>query len=140
MLQAEASCQDLQIEPARQRFQDLVHVRQHEVVLLHVVSAHVFRQAGGSRLLAGEVLGRLLTVAHGQRAILVEIRRLLHHADQLRDRDLGEDLASPPGFPHVAADQAGVSLAHLGQRFAFHEMHDGILVEARVRAAPSQDR
>ena len=135
----EASRQNLQIEPARQRFQDPAHIRQHEVVLLHVGFAHMLRQPGGSRLLVGEVLRRLLTVAHGQCVIQVEVRGHFHHADQLRDRDLGEDLASPPGFSHIAADQAGIGSAHPGQCFAGNEMHDGILLEARVRAAPSQD-
>ena len=96
-------------------------------------------QPGGSRLLAGEVLRRLLTVAHGQCVIQVEVRGNFHHADQFRDRDIGEDLASPLGLSHIATDQAGIGSAHPSQRFASNEMLDGILIEARVRAAPSQD-
>ena len=51
------------------RVQNPVHVRQHEVVLLHVGLAHMLRQSRAGRLLAGEIVRRLLAVAHRQRAV-----------------------------------------------------------------------
>ena len=52
---------------------------EHEVVLLHVELAHVLGQAGGGRLHAHELVGRLRAVAQRQLGLGVEIAGLLHH-------------------------------------------------------------
>ena len=84
--------------------------------------------------------GRLLAVAHRQRGVQIQIGGLLHHPDQLADRNLGQHVAGALRVAHVAAEQAGVGLADLGQRLAGDEMDDVVLLEARVRLAPAQNR
>ena len=139
-LDAVAAREDIERQPARQRVQDLVHVGEHEVVLLHVGLAHVLRQAGAGRLLAGEVVGRLFAVAHGESGVQIEIASLLHHFDQVGDGNRGEDFARAMRLAHVAAEQSRIGLAHFGQRLASDEVLYSVLFEAGVGLAPADNR
>ena len=59
--------------------------------MLHL--AHVLGQARAGRLLMRELVGRLRAVADRQRALLVQLARLLHLLEQFRDRNLPQDVA-----------------------------------------------
>ena len=54
--------ENIQIESARERIENAVHLAEHERDLVHVHPAHVFGQAGCGRLLADEIIRRLRTV------------------------------------------------------------------------------
>ena len=112
---------------------------EHEVVLLHVELAHVLGQAGRGRLHARELVGRLRAVAERQLGLGVEFAGLLHHLQQVRDRDLAQHVAGPLGVAHVALDQPAVGPADLGQHLAGGEVDDLVGLEALVRLAPAQD-
>src|SRR5438094_9348288 len=97
----------------------------------------MFRQASGSRLLAGEVVRGLLSVSHGQGAGQVEVRSSLHDPDQFRARDLRKNFSGALRLAHVAAQQPGVGLADASQRLARQKVEPLVLLEARVRKAPT---
>jgi len=62
--------ENVQIQPARKRIENLVDILQHEGVLRDVAANHSQRHAGGRRGLRDEVVGRLLTVADRKRTRL----------------------------------------------------------------------
>jgi hypothetical protein len=131
--------ENVEIEPAGQRVEHLIHVGQHEIVLLHVRRAHVLGQAGRGRLLAGEFLRRLLAVAHRQRGVEIEVGRLLDPFDQVVAGDRPQHLARPLAEPHVALEQARVGLRDLGDRLAGDEVRHRVGFERFVGFAPTQD-
>jgi len=114
-LHAESALENGDVQPAREGVEDLVHVIQHEVVFFHVELAHVFRQPGGSGLLPREVVRRLLAIAQRQRLVEIEVAGLLHHLHQILDGNLAQHFARAIGLAHVAREQTGIGLAHLGQ-------------------------
>jgi len=130
--------EDVEIEPAGERVEDLVHVAQHEVVLLHVELAHVLGQAGGGRLHPGELVGRLGPVAQRQLGLGVQLAGLLHHLEQVADGDLAENVAGPLGVAHVALDQGRVGPPDLSQHLAGGEVDDLVRLQALVRLAPTE--
>ena len=79
---------------------------EHEVVLLHVEPAHVLGQAGGRRLHAGELVGRLRAVAQRQLGLGVEFAGLLHHLQQVGDGDLAQHVAGALGVAACRARRA----------------------------------
>ena len=137
---AVAARENVQRQPAREAVENLVHVREHEVVLRHVELAHVLGQAGGRGLLAREVVGRLRAVAHRQRGVAVEVGGLLEHLGEFLDGDIAEHLAGARSLADVLGEQAGVGLAHLGESLAGVEVDDLVVVNALVGLAPAQDR
>ena len=87
-----------EIETARERRQDVAHVREHERVLRHVRAAHVLGQAGRRRLRADELVGRLRAVAHRQRPVRVQLAGLADAGDEVVDRDLAQRFARARAF------------------------------------------
>ena len=136
-LHAKAALENFEIQPAREGVENLVHVVQHEVVLFHVEFAHVLRQTGGGGLLAREIVGRLLAVTERQSGVEVQVAGLLHHLDKILDRNLTEQFSRTIGLAHVAREQAGIGLAHLGQHLACAVMDNLIRLEALIRFAPA---
>ena len=67
--------QNIEVQAAGEAVEDLIHVAQHERILLHVRPAHVLGQAGAGRLLMDEIVRRLRAVAHRQGAAFVQIGR-----------------------------------------------------------------
>ena len=137
LLDAVAPGENVEIETAGQGLQHFAHVRQHEVVLVHVRPAHVLGQAGGRRLVVDEVLRGLAAVAEGQVRGQVEVGGLDHHGDQLAGLDLAQDVAGALGAAHVALDQAGVRLVQRRQLLAGFEVDDRRLLERLVGLAPT---
>jgi hypothetical protein len=137
---AVAASQNIQWEATGERVQDLIHIGQHEMILLHVGLAHVFRQTGTGGLLAGEIVGRLFSITHMESSVQIQVGRLFHHVDQLGNRNGRKDFPGSMREPHVTAEQASVGLAHFGKRLASDEMRDGVLFEARIWLAPTQYR
>ena len=109
------------------------------MVLRHVRLAHVLGQTGRGRLLPGEIIRRLRAIADREAAVLVEVRRFLHHGDQFAARDLAQRLAGALRPAHVLGEQAGVGLAHPCQRLARDEMDDVVQLHAGVRLAPPKN-
>ena len=97
----------------------------------------MLRQTGGGGLLAREIVGRLLAIAERQRGIEVQVAGLLHHLDKILDRNLTEQFSRTIGLAHVAREQAGIGLAHLGQHLTCAVMDDLIRLEALIRFAPA---
>jgi hypothetical protein len=122
------------------RVEDLVHVGEDELVLLHVEPAHVLGQAGGRRLHAREVVGRLRAVAQRQVGLGVQFARLLHDAEQVLDGDVAEHVTGPAREAHVALDEPAIGPADLGEHFTGVEMDDLVEVETVVRFAPAGNR
>ena len=110
------------------------------MVLLHVEPAHVLGQAGGRRLHADELIGRLRSVAKREFGLDVQISRLLYAIDQLGNGYLTQNFPRPFGMAHVALDQPAVGPTDLGQRLACREVDDLVDFHALVRLAPAKDR
>ena len=109
------------------------------MVFGHVGLAHVFRQASGGGLLAREVGGGLLAVAHRQRSVAVEIGGFLHHLDEVAAGDFAKHIASARSPLHVLGEQARIGLAHVRERFTRDRMNDLVKLEAFVRLPPAED-
>jgi hypothetical protein len=107
------------------------------MVLDHVGLAHVFGQARGRGLLAREIVGGLLAVAHRQRGVAVQISGFLHHLDEVAARDFAKHIAGARSPFHVLGEQARVGLADLGEGFAGDKVDDFVELQALVRLAPS---
>ena len=113
-LHAIATGKNAQVQTTGEGVENLIHVGQHEVILLHVELGHVLRQTGGGGLLPREIVGRLLTIAKGQGGVEVEIGCFLRHLHQLGNRNFAQYFACPMGFTHVTGKQAGIGLADFG--------------------------
>ena len=98
----------------------------------------MFGEAGGGRLHAGELIGRLRAVAEGQFGGGIKVAGLLHHLHQVGDGNLAEHVAGALGEAHVAFDQCRVGPADLGEDFAGDEVNDLVGLEALVRFAPTE--
>ena len=101
-------------------------MRQDEKILLHVGLAHVLGQAGGGRLLAGELVGRLLAVADRQGAVKIQLAGFFDPLDQFFAVNFAQGLAGDAGLAHVALQQPAVGLADFGDRLAGHEVDDRV--------------
>src|SRR5262249_9918095 len=99
----------------------------------------MFRQPAAGRLLARESGGRLRAVAHWQSPMKIEVGRLFHHPDKLRDRNLGQQLSRLIGEPHVPAKQTSVSLADASQRLTGNEVDNVFRFETGVGLAPAKN-
>ena len=123
------------VEPAREGVEDPIHVGEHEHVLLHVGSAERFGQARCGRLLLHEVIGRLLRVADGDRAIGVEIPRRLEPLNDLLRVDRQQRPAGLGGLLKVAAHDRPANAADLGDGFTGQEVDERIAFERLVGLA-----
>jgi hypothetical protein len=130
--------ENAKVEPPGEGVENLVHAREHEVVLLHVRAAHMLGKAGGRRLVLHEVRGTLNAVSEGKLRLHIEVRGFLHHRQEVLGRDLAEHVPRALGLPHIAGDEARVREAHLGELLAGVEMHHAVLLEAGVRLSPSK--
>ena len=137
---APAFRENVQVEPARQAVQNLAHVGEYEGILAHVGLAHVLGQAGAGRLLVRKVVGRLLPVTHRQRRLFVILARRLHLRDQLRNRNLPQNVAGLLRRPHIAPNNAAIRLAHLSDRLTRDMVLHLIEFERFIRLAPAQYR
>ena len=126
-------------ETARQRRENAPHLCQHEGVLLHVRAAHSLGQSGTRRLRVHEVVRGLGTIAHGERAVHVQLARPARARNQFVDGDIPKHGAGPSGMPHVALQHAGVGPADAGDRLACGEVHHLVHVHAGVRLAATED-
>ena len=133
-------CQDIKIQSPGQGVEHLVHVGQHEVVLLHVGLAHMLREPRRGRLLPGKIIRGLHAISHRQRAIEIKIGGLLHHLDQVARRDFPQAFTRSLGLAHVPGEESRIGLADLGNRLTSDEVKDLFLFEALVGSAPAQDR
>ena len=103
-------------------------------------AAHVDRQTGGRRLLAGKFFGRLLSVTQRQSAVQIQLAGLFHLLDQFLAGEFAQRFAGLLRLAQVALEQAAVGLAHFGDRLAGHEVNDLVDFQGLVRFAPSQHR
>jgi hypothetical protein len=89
--------EDVQIEPAGQRLEDVAHLAEHELILLHVRAAEGFGQPRARGLLPGEIVWCLRSIAERQLGVRVEIAGGLHHRDQIGNRNPAQRVARALG-------------------------------------------